>query len=102
MNPDDIAKKLTDSLNERKKAKGTLEERLKTCEPLGDLKLSIKDVLDLMSTLQGNLERRDFGLALLIVSLMYGIETEEEFMTRLAKAVLTTSPDDEIKVESEP
>jgi hypothetical protein len=85
-------KEIADKLSESLTAHATAEEKIKNAEPLGDLNIPVVDVIDLLASLQHNLKDRDFSLALLIMSLMYGIESEEEFLSRLAKATLTTVP----------
>jgi hypothetical protein len=92
-----IAEKLTESLNKHRES---LERSLLDAEPLPDLNVPIKDIVGLLHVIQSEMDGRDFSMILLILSMMYGIDDELEFMKRLAKTTLVIEPD--IEVTSKP
>jgi|PlaIllAssembly_1097288.scaffolds.fasta_scaffold02627_9 hypothetical protein len=91
-----ISEKLEKSINKRPKDQKELmsakkEEMLKElmeCEPLGELRMSPNDMLGLLAFLQANIPPNDYDKFILVFSLMYGIEDENEFLKRLAKTAM--------------
>lgn len=71
------------------KIAATLEKDLKDVEPLGCLNVPIERVLTTIADLQDALEDRDFQLAMLILSHLYGIDNETVFIKRLVKTATT-------------
>lgn len=67
---------------------GSLSKALEETQPLGDLNVPVNDILEIIYTLYEALEPRDFGLAMLIIAHMYGVDDEETFTKRLAKSIV--------------